>query len=301
MDKQVLKARSRSCSVDVAAQHSGRLLSEDCAAMHVTYLARMAEVGQERACNEIEILIPGDQGAFHAVYRTADGLRQLAFVRAPLISVIPANQPHAISCEQQSDLLVIALDQNFFKEKAREALGSDVLDLVARYAALDPLMREVGNALRSEFRMLKTPSAAYLEPLAEVIAIHVAENYSGATTSMRPHAGLPPHKLNLVQAFIRDHLAEPIRVEQLAAAVHTSPYHFARMFKQATGQPPHVYIVAQRLERAKDLLSDSVLPLIEVGARVGFRTQGHFTGVFHRYVGLTPRNFRLNCRAAPPA
>jgi AraC family transcriptional regulator len=101
-----------------------------------------------------------------------------------------------------------------------------------------------------------------------------------------------------VQAFIREHLADPIRVEQLAAAVHLSPYHFARMFKKATGQPPHTYITMQRMEHAKELLRDSDLPLVEVAASVGFQTQAHFTGVFHRYTGRTPRVYRLNCQAA---
>jgi AraC family transcriptional regulator len=64
-----------------------------------------------------------------------------------------------------------------------------------------------------------------------------------------------------------------------------------------TGQPPHMYVVIQRVERAKSLLSDSELPLIEVAVQSGFRTQGHFTGVFRRYTGFTPRTFRLNRRA----
>jgi len=104
--------------------------------------------------------------------------------------------------------------------------------------------------------------------------------------------------LNRVQAFITEHFAEAIRVQQLAAAVHMSPYHFARMFKQATGQPPHFYITVQRMERAKELLSDSNLPLVDVAANVGFQTQGHFTGVFHKHTGVTPRIFRLHCQAA---
>jgi AraC family transcriptional regulator len=79
-----------------------------------------------------------------------------------------------------------------------------------------------------------------------------------------------------------------------------STFHFARMFKQATGQPPHVYITLQRMEYAKELLRNSSLPLVDIAASVGFQTQGHFTGVFHRYAGVTPRIFRLNSRAHPP-
>jgi transcriptional regulator GlxA family with amidase domain len=86
-------------------------------------------------------------------------------------------------------------------------------------------------------------------------------------------------------------------VDRLAAEVRLSPFHFARMFKLATGRAPHLYVLMQRVDRARTLLRDSESPLIEIAARTGFCTQGHFTGVFRRYTGTTPRACRLACRA----
>jgi AraC family transcriptional regulator len=108
--------------------------------------------------------------------------------------------------------------------------------------------------------------------------------------------GLAPHKLQKVLVYIEDKLAEPVGVRELASQVHMSPFHFARRFKQAVGTPPHAYITQVRIERAKRLLAGSNLPLIEVATRVGYRTQAHFTGVFHRYVGTTPRSYRVGSR-----
>jgi transcriptional regulator GlxA family with amidase domain len=59
-------------------------------------------------------------------------------------------------------------------------------------------------------------------------------------------------------------------VNELAATAHMSAHHFARMFKEATGIPPHRYITLQRVDDAKQLLSDTELPLVEVAAAVGF-------------------------------
>lgn len=298
MDMMTLTAGNTPSVIDVAPQNPEKLLSGRCAAMAVTYLPGMGGLGQELMRDDITILVPGDQAAFHASYRAADGLLKRALVRAPLVSIIPAQQPHALYCQRQADVLVITLDRGFFERKAREALGSEALEIVERYAAFDPFMREIGNTLRNELRSRNVPSAAYLESLAGVIAIHLAKNYGSRANATCPYVGLSPRKLHQVQAFIREHLADPIRVEQLAAAVQLSPYHFARMFKKATGQPPHAYITMQRMERAKELLSDSDLPLVEVAGSVGFQTQAHFTGVFRRYTGLTPRVYRLNCQAA---
>ena len=108
--------------------------------------------------------------------------------------------------------------------------------------------------------------------------------------------GLAPHKLQKVLSYIDERLAEPVGVRDLASQVHMSPFHFARRFKQAVGTPPHAYITHVRIERAKRLLAGTNLPLIEVATRVGYRTQAHFTGVFHRYVGTTPRAYRVSSR-----
>ena len=130
-----------------------------------------------------------------------------------------------------------------------------------------------------------------LEPIHNVPRINAATALSAASTG-----GLAPHKLQKVLAYVEEKLAEPVGVRELASQVHMSPFHFARRFKQAVGTPPHAYITHVRIERAKSLLAGTNAPLIEVATRVGYRTQAHFTGVFHRYVGTTPRAYRLGMR-----
>ena len=112
----------------------------------------------------------------------------------------------------------------------------------------------------------------------------------------RPAQGLAPHRLQRVLARIESRLAEPIQVQELADEIAMSPFHFARMFKRSTGHAPHAYITQQRMERAKGLLSGTELALSEVASRVGYQTQAHFTGVFHKHVGSTPRVYRLASR-----
>jgi transcriptional regulator GlxA family with amidase domain len=111
-------------------------------------------------------------------------------------------------------------------------------------------------------------------------------------------AGLAPHRLKRVLACIEMRLAEPIQVCELAQEVHMSPFHFTRMFKLATGHSPHKYITLQRVERAKQLLATSDMPIAAIAAAVGYQTQAHFTGVFARHAGTTPKVFRVAQRNA---
>ena len=109
----------------------------------------------------------------------------------------------------------------------------------------------------------------------------------------RKPSGLSARRLEAVLGYIGEHLHAALTLRDLAAVVHLSPYHFARRFKESTGLPPHRYIIARRIERAKQLLrGGDELSLAQVAARVGFWDQGHFTRHFKRLVGVTPRRFR---------
>jgi AraC family transcriptional regulator len=249
----------------------------------------------------IEVLVPGAGAAIGAIYRTEAGHERRAFVRAPMVAVIPPGQVWRLQGEGPGDTLVLRMAPEFYAQQVHAALGAST-QLVARYAAFDPFIREVANALLTLIDSDRPPNAAYLEPLAAVMAVHLARHYGAAAPDpAKGPCGLPPHRLRRVQAFIEEHISEVIHVERMAAEAHMSPFHFARMFKQATGQPPHLYVVMQRVSHAKALLQGTDLPLIDVAEMTGFRTQGHFTGVFRRYAGLTPRTFRLASRSAQEA
>jgi AraC family transcriptional regulator len=93
--------------------------------------------------------------------------------------------------------------------------------------------------------------------------------------------------------YIEEHLDAELTLDHLAGVAHLSPYHFARLFKNSTGLPPHQYVIARRVERAKDLLrGKDRFPLVDIAAEVGFSSQSHFTRHFKRLVGVTPKHFR---------
>lgn len=111
-----------------------------------------------------------------------------------------------------------------------------------------------------------------------------------------PGIGLSPHHLQRVCALINERMGGQLHVEDLAEAICMSPFHFARMFKKSTGEAPHEFLTRVRMEEAKRLLAETSEPLAAIAARVGYRTQAHFTGVFHERTGATPRAFRVRAR-----
>jgi len=91
---------------------------------------------------------------------------------------------------------------------------------------------------------------------------------------------------------VQAHLHEPLPVAELAALVFQSPFHFSRQFKSATGVSPHQFVMLARLDRSRELLVDTRLSCRHVAVAAGFGTHSHFTGVFTRWVGMSPARFR---------
>jgi AraC family transcriptional regulator len=83
-----------------------------------------------------------------------------------------------------------------------------------------------------------------------------------------------------------------ISLAAMAQIAGLSPNHFVLLFTRATGQTPHQYVLRARIDGAKLHLKDEMLSIAEVSRLTGFRTQEHFTKVFRKIVGVTPREFR---------
>src|SRR2546425_1482809 len=105
---------------------------------------------------------------------------------------------------------------------------------------------------------------------------------------------LPGCRLRRVTEYIEQNLDKELRLAELAALAYMSPYHFARLFKCSTGVPPHRFVVRQRVARASAFLATPDLAIAQIARMVGFRTPSHFTTVFRRVTGVTPRGYRTD-------
>jgi AraC-like DNA-binding protein len=92
--------------------------------------------------------------------------------------------------------------------------------------------------------------------------------------------------------------ADPLTVADLARAAGLSPAHFSRAFRKAFGEPPHVYLLTRRLERAATLLRTTDRSVADICMSVGLTSVGSFTTSFTRLFGKSPAAYRASY---PPA
>lgn len=94
--------------------------------------------------------------------------------------------------------------------------------------------------------------------------------------------------------YMQTNFSENISLEDLGRICGYSPLHVLRLFKAELGFSPHQYLTDLRINSAKQLLINSVLPLDEVAKRCGFSSESHFNGLFKKNTGFTPGSYRRN-------
>jgi AraC-like DNA-binding protein len=103
-------------------------------------------------------------------------------------------------------------------------------------------------------------------------------------------AGKERHPVQRVRAYLEEHYAENVSLEQLAGIANLSPFHLLRVFHAETGLSPHLFLTHIRIARAKALLLRG-RPIAQIALETGFVDQSHFTRQFKRQVGITPGQY----------
>jgi AraC family transcriptional regulator len=219
---------------------------------------------------------------------------------AGAISVVPAGSPHRVRSSGCKDELHIYLEPRLVTRVAAEAFDLNPARLtIPLLDGLDlPHLRAAMAAVGAELTAGGAGGRLAAESLANVLAVHLIRH---ALAPRRPARGrdgtLPRGRLRAVVEYIEGRLDAGPSLEQMAAVARLSPFHFARQFKAATGLPPHRYVIARRIERAKQLLQEGGgLTLAQVAAQAGFSNQSHFSHHFKRLVGVTPGQFQTPAR-----
>ena len=231
-------------------------------------------------------------------FKTASGSGLSGTQTRGAVCVVPAGLTHSATLEGASEHLALYLDPLLVQRAATGSKLSFGFEILEKYSRNDPVITSVGMALLGELESEGVSGRLYAESLANVLAVHLLRYYTAAGQKPeRFKGGLPGPKLRQVMAFIADNYPNDIKLSELAQVAGMSSFHFAREFKRTTGTTPHQYLINFRIERAKALLGDEKLPLIEVGLRSGFSHQSHFTRLFRKFTGTTPHLYRLTLQS----
>jgi AraC family transcriptional regulator len=218
----------------------------------------------------------------------------LGGVRDEMLLTGPKRGVWSATIEGGCDFLRIFLPQALIAECYAEAFGgcpSDAISMFGVLSVTDSRLHQLGQTFKALDGYDPVAGPCFADSLGLAVGLRLVELAYGAEEASG-NCKLAPPQINRVLCYVEENIARALCLSELSEVAGLSRVQFVRQFKEATGQPPHAYILQRRIERAKELLKNSDSTIVGVALDLGFYNQTHFTKVFSRFAGTTPGRWR---------
>jgi AraC family transcriptional regulator len=214
---------------------------------------------------------------------------------AGTVSFVPAHCERRLSLRDvDAEWASISLSPELFDSKLVGERGAGgAFDISAFTNRDDPFVA----AMLSEMTRLNASDGAldptYCDTMSWALSRYLARRYGQVkVASGILNSKLAPWRVRRVEAYIDAHLAESIRIAELAALVGVSLGFFHRAFQLTLGKTPLDFINQRRVQYAMQCLQRDDAQVAAIAIRVGFASPSHFSRVFRQFVGISPSEFR---------
>lgn len=194
--------------------------------------------------------------------------------------------------------LVIEISESLVANTQTDNSCELTLDLV-HYAIGENLQAAALIRTMYDEILMGCPSGSlYAESLTVALAAHLSSYYAMCVSINSPRSRLSQAQINIIIDYIHENLGTHMTLEQLANTIGVTPFRLCKQFKEIMGITPYHYILEQRIERAKTILAEvgDVVSITDIALSLGFCSHSHFTAAFHKYSGISPREYRHQLR-----
>ena len=218
---------------------------------------------------------------------TGGGLRADLVLRRGDLVVVPAGLVHGVTVRDVADFFTVVASAPL-----AGALAPEIGDPAAAEPRLGVRDRHAEAALRAVLAELDRPggpSRLLVEAAASTALLRLLRPPGGVPAGA---TALPTARVRRVADYVHARLDRDLSVADLAAVAGLSPAHFSRLFTAATGEPPHRYVRAVRLDEAARLLRHTRRSVLDVALAVGYGDPSSFGAAFRRRYGASPTAYR---------
>lgn len=229
---------------------------------------------------------------------SGNGLKQQYLIEQGTARVCPVGiLERDVVMDAAIECLFISLPPSLIGESALIDYDIDPVKAELVYAGglVDPTLQRIALSFNDVLcrGVEPTTDRLFVDGMQAALAAHLFGSYS--VDRWRRPANAPQidiKRLARVLDYVDAHYAESISLSDLAAEACLSPYHFSRLFREATGQSPHNYLTMRRVKAAEDELVRNRASMADIAQATGFGSQANFIRVFQKVTGSTPGRFR---------
>jgi AraC family transcriptional regulator len=239
-----------------------------------------------------QITIAANPANVRAEWQSGAGRFGTKEMNGDMVWVVPPGLQHAIHWNRRATLVHLYLNDQFFDTAIEDVPNKVSSRLSPSLLVRDPFLVQIAKELYRELQFGPV-SELFAKSVATLTATHLIRTYSSEPNCIPVYrGGLGPARERRVRQYIQENLSTPLSLDELAKVADISPNYFISLFHQSTGMTPHKYVLQQRVEYAKELLTHSKLALIEIAYRCGFPDQSQFTTTFRKHLGVTPGQYK---------
>lgn len=230
------------------------------------------------------VLVRGGSGTVNV-----DGQRER--LRAGDFVLCGAGEPHSFRAEGGAPmtgvscgftrLLVRGMEENRFVGHQ----DPPVVHAGADSEALDTLLRVLEQAAFNQ-NTASEEVCCYLSAAVVTVALRIHRAATERVEQTHYELGVR------TRMYLDRHYLEPLTLDQLALAMGVSKYHLSRVFTGSVGCSPMQYVIRRRMARAQTLLASTDQTVRHIASQCGYDNYNYFTALFHKTIGMTPREYR---------
>jgi len=241
-----------------------------------------------------DYMIVAYDGAPTTMRRTSGGPWQSARVEKGRISLLTRAEESTWSWSEPITVRHVYLNHSELENTALSVFDRDPksIEINDWLSAKDPCILNCIQLLENELKNGGIGQRLIIDALRSQIAVHLLRQYAKVSLTSDANSNFSPAQRQRIIDLVESCLGENLSLEDMAASIGFSQFHFSRQFKAEFGLAPYAYVLRKRISKAQEMLRKGNAPLKVVALDCGFADQSHFSRTFRKMTGATPAEFR---------
>lgn len=198
--------------------------------------------------------------------------------------VVNSYTVHRVVSQGEMPVFCVIINRAFCQYNGIDLAGLQFQNVIRQDPQVEALFRQVMETYDDQEDPFFNP--AFKSAILQLL-LDLCRRYSARKSADLPNISAQEYVRQAV-AYIKSNFAKKISVDDIAAGVGLSKYHFLREFKRITGSTPKQYLNAIRCDYARNLLESGGYSVKEAAILCGFTNYSYFSSVFCRYIGVLP-------------